>query len=897
MFVKRRDNAWVVTEINDNHNHPLIKKWSLTGYLRSHRHIPEEEQQFVKLLHSCNLEPSRQMQLLTELHGQREAIGYTDKDLANLLAKFRAEHKYTDMQDTIEYFKSSQQLDKDFFYKYKLDDEDKVQCIYWIDGSARRAYKFFSDCVSFDTTYLTNIYKMPCAPFIGINNHGQSIQFGCGFVRNELSTSFVWLFETFLEAMRGLAPTNIITDQDFAMRSAIQDVFPNTTHRNCRWHIMQNATEKLGAFLAKKPELQAEFNDCVNDSYAPEEFEARWIAMVRQHGVAEHPDFVYLYEKRRCWVPAYFMHKFYPFLQTTQRSEGFNAVLKKYVNPQNSIMDFIRQYATIQEKIMCAESKQDADTTITTARRWSYNPIELQMSSIYTRNIFLRFQGEMQSLLSYSCKQMGAQEYMVDCIAKFVPGYGNKSFKVHANVEEGFYMCECCKYERDGIVCCHILRIMVQLGVTTLPAAYILKRWTWLADEMLVDMSSQVPGKVHEMPEESVILMKTTLMKNEFASLAKVGCRTADGRKIIGTHLKEMKRELAALAKEQKKRRSRADFAAVSSATAASAPSMSKYAAQPAHSAPIHGFNNQGRSSCGVPFEPSIMGHGATAVSTHTMSNTATPSVYTSPSVASSNNQGRSSNAAAFDPQIEGQSALLAAMSAPVMPNPAAPGVYSAQLGASTRQGHSTYVAPAEPNILGYGATATPAALGAYSARSALPAAACAPATQPMSRSATPGVYIAQAAPPSNNKGHSSRAAAFKTQNQCQNASMTVMSESASAWPMAPATTVISTPVGGSNNQHHSSHVVAPEPIIRDPEKSNTKGRKRKKSFQHPLNIGKREKRTCRLCGSVTHDARTCLTRENPAPLQTEEDVFFLDALCNFHSIYIYKYSGCCLYM
>uniref|UniRef100_A0A8I6YHG8 Protein FAR1-RELATED SEQUENCE n=1 Tax=Hordeum vulgare subsp. vulgare TaxID=112509 RepID=A0A8I6YHG8_HORVV len=78
------------------------------------------------------------MHLLTELHGQHEAIGYTDKDLANLLAKFRAEHEYTDMQDTIEYFKSNQQLDKDFFYKYKLDDDDKVQCIYWIDGLARR---------------------------------------------------------------------------------------------------------------------------------------------------------------------------------------------------------------------------------------------------------------------------------------------------------------------------------------------------------------------------------------------------------------------------------------------------------------------------------------------------------------------------------------------------------------------------------------------------------------------------------------------------------------------------------------------------------------------------------------------------------------------------------------
>ncbi|KAI5007669.1 hypothetical protein ZWY2020_008717 [Hordeum vulgare] len=303
----------------------------------------------------------------------------------------------------------------------------------------------------------------------------------------------------------------------------------------------------------------------------------------------------------------------------------------------------------------------------------------------------LEFHGEMQSLLSYSCKQTGAQEYMVDYIAKFVPGYGNKSFKVHANVEEGFYMCECYKYERDGIVCCHVLRIMVQLGATTLPAAYILKRWTWLAKEMLVDMSSQVPGKVHEMPEESVILMKTTLMKNEFALLAKVWCRTVDGRKIIG---------------------------------ASSARSVSAVAA---------------RASA--------------------MFNSATPGVYTGEAVAGSNNHGHSSHAAASGLQIQGQIASMSVM-------------------------------------------------GAY------------------------------------------------------------------AWPMAAATDPISTPVDGSDKHHHSSHVVAPEPIIRDPEKSNTKGRKRKKSFQHPLDIGKREKRTCRLCGSNTHDARTCSTRDKPPPLQTEEELF-----------------------
>ena len=51
--------------------------------------------------------------------------------------------------------------------------------MFWIDGASRRAYAKYNDIVSFDTTYMTNMYKMPCAPFIGINNHGQSIQFCC----------------------------------------------------------------------------------------------------------------------------------------------------------------------------------------------------------------------------------------------------------------------------------------------------------------------------------------------------------------------------------------------------------------------------------------------------------------------------------------------------------------------------------------------------------------------------------------------------------------------------------------------------------------------------------------------------------------------------------------------
>lgn len=83
LFVKRRGTRWVVTDFNDTHNHPLVKKWSLIAFMRSHRHIPDEEKEFIQLLHKSNLQTSRQMQILADLHGSLHNVPYTVKDVAN----------------------------------------------------------------------------------------------------------------------------------------------------------------------------------------------------------------------------------------------------------------------------------------------------------------------------------------------------------------------------------------------------------------------------------------------------------------------------------------------------------------------------------------------------------------------------------------------------------------------------------------------------------------------------------------------------------------------------------------------------------------------------------------------------------------------------------------------
>jgi hypothetical protein len=118
------------------------------------------------------------------------------------------------------------------------------------------------------------------------------------------------------------------------------------------------ATKEIGPMIAKIEGLREEFNNCVNLSLTPVEFETRWTEMTHRYGVQNNGKIASLFDNRSYWAAAYFMDKFYPFMQMTQRSEGFNAVLKKYVCPSNSVIEFVRQYAAIQAKIMKAENQR-----------------------------------------------------------------------------------------------------------------------------------------------------------------------------------------------------------------------------------------------------------------------------------------------------------------------------------------------------------------------------------------------------------------------------------------------------------------------------------------------------------------------------------------------------------
>ena len=108
-----------------------------------------------------------------------------------------------------------------YYWDVQLDKEGRMTNFFWRDGRLKINYEYFGDVVIFDTTYRTNRYNLVCASFVRVNHHWQNIMFGCAFLSDETTTSFQWLFKSFLESMGGKQTKTIITDQDQVMGNTI----------------------------------------------------------------------------------------------------------------------------------------------------------------------------------------------------------------------------------------------------------------------------------------------------------------------------------------------------------------------------------------------------------------------------------------------------------------------------------------------------------------------------------------------------------------------------------------------------------------------------------------------------------------------------------------------------
>ena len=499
MVVSFKEGKWTVITLDLEHNHELSPP-DESKHLRSHKHMTEDEKLFIRTFNSVKLATRKIMAILAYLRGGVSYLPYNKKYVSNVRTAIRNESKLNDMTQVLQYFRKRKEADPRFYYNFKLGEKKKVLSLFWADGHSRKMYELYGDCVSFDTTYKTNRYNLPFAPFVGVTGHGNNCLFGCAFMQDETSDTFKWLFEVFDECHGHKHPLTIITDQCKSMKIAIPLVFPNTIHRFCFFHIWKKALEKCGRSFATKKDLHEDFSDILRNSLTVEEFEMLWQEMLARYDVCNLKYFQAMWEYRKNFVPVYFKNCFFPFIHSTARSEGTNSVFKDNVGSTYSVISFLAEYQRISESNEEKEKEQDSLTRTTTPTYWAHSEIEYQAGRTYNRQVFYKFQKQLMFTSKLHVDEVVKNEryevYKTRYIAK--KEFRTRRFVVLVNLEQQDFSCICCKFQKDGIVYSHILRVLVNLNILELPDRYFVDRWKPKERKTIRDKKYSIPMQLTE---------------------------------------------------------------------------------------------------------------------------------------------------------------------------------------------------------------------------------------------------------------------------------------------------------------------------------------------------------------------------------------------------------------
>lgn len=380
-------------------------------------------------------------------------------------------------QYVMDYLKRMQAENPAFFYAIQGDNEHPNANIFWVDATSKANYMYFGDTVKLDTSYRSKRYRVPLAAFTGLNHHAQPVLFGCALLFNESESSFVWLLQTWLQAMSGHCPVSIVTDYDRLVKIAVAHVLPKACHRFCNWSILRGTEEKLASVYQTHPAFRVEFTKCINEVETAEEFESCWHSLLERYSLMDNEWLKSIYNARQQWVPILMRDTFFGEFSTAEGSNPADSFFDGFVNASTTIQVLIKQCEKAITSWHEKELKADSDTTHITPVLKTPSPMEKQAANLYTRRIFMIFQGELvETLANPATKIDDSGTVTTYRVAKF--GEEHKAHIVSFNALEMKANCSCQMFEFSGITCRHILSVFRAKNVLTLPSQYILKRWT-----------------------------------------------------------------------------------------------------------------------------------------------------------------------------------------------------------------------------------------------------------------------------------------------------------------------------------------------------------------------------------------------------------------------------------
>ncbi|XP_054815505.1 protein FAR-RED ELONGATED HYPOCOTYL 3-like isoform X1 [Prosopis cineraria] len=507
MHVKRRpDGKWVIHSFVKEHNHELLPAQAVSEQTR--KMYAAMARQFAEYKTVVGLKSERNP------FDKGRNLGLESGD-AKLLLDFLVQ---------------MHSMNSNFFYAVDIGEDQRLKNLLWVDAKSRHDYMNFCDVVSFDTIYIRNKYKLPLALFVGVNQHYQFILLGCALISDESAATYSWLMQTWLKAVGGQAPKVIIIAHDKTLKSVILDVFPNSHHSVCLWHVLGKVSENLAHVIKRHENFMAKFEKCIYRSWTTDEFEKRWSKIVDRFELREDECMQSLYEDRKLWVPTFMRDIFLGGLSTVQRSESVNSFFDKYVHKKTSAQDFVKQYEAILQDRYEEEAKADSEILNKVATLKTPSPLEKSVAGSYTHAVFKKIQVEV--IGAVACHPKTERQDDTGITYKVHDMEKNQDFIVVWNEIKSEVSCICRLFEYRGFLCRHALIVLQYSGFSVIPSRYILKRWTRdaKAGQTTGEQSEHMPTRVqryNDLCQQAIKLSEEASLSQDSYGIAFLALREA----------------------------------------------------------------------------------------------------------------------------------------------------------------------------------------------------------------------------------------------------------------------------------------------------------------------------------------------------------------------------------
>jgi len=166
----------------------------LSGHLLTGRLI-EDDKKFVHDLTNSSVKPKN---ILTNLKKKRQEFMTNIKQVYNERHKFK-KAKRDDMTE-MQYLISKLEENKYVYFIREKSESQIIQDIFWTHPTSVKLFNKF--LLIMDSTYKTNLYRIPLFEIVGVTSTYLKYSVGFAFMTSEKEDNFTWALQMLLKLLK-----------------------------------------------------------------------------------------------------------------------------------------------------------------------------------------------------------------------------------------------------------------------------------------------------------------------------------------------------------------------------------------------------------------------------------------------------------------------------------------------------------------------------------------------------------------------------------------------------------------------------------------------------------------------------------------------------------------------